>query len=95
MERLTCKNCLEIKEASEFSKAGWVKGVQRYRSVCKKCHSQRVRNDELQKCIERRPDDFYQCNDCMKIFHKRYAKNGCRACGSTNIERGNECPQNI
>ena len=53
-----CSNCLNITPLKDFAFTS-SKNHRYPRSECKKCHSERVQRDELERKIAQRPNDFH------------------------------------
>jgi hypothetical protein len=90
-----CKECRFYIYPEMRIKAGVRKktGVQKYRAVCKRCHSSRVLHDQKEKLIGKDPNGYWQCVDCCLISHKKFKSDGsCKRCGKYNLKDGNDKP---
>lgn len=91
IETKQCKTCHVDKPFEAFAKAGiCYKGKQKFRNVCKECHSSRVWNANQEKQIEKRPKEFVQCEGCLSIFHVSRIGGTCPNCFSMELKRGDE-----
>ncbi len=90
-----CKDCFTPMTPEMKIKSGLCKktGVQRYRAVCKSCHSERVKHDQKETLIEKNPENYWQCSNCCLIVNKRFKSDGsCKRCGEFSLEDGNGNP---
>ena len=86
-----CRECdLEITPDNRMKSGADPKtGLQRYRLVCKHCHSARVMHDQKEKLMEKSPWRYWQCGDCCLIVNKRFKSDGsCKRCGKFNLKDG-------
>ena len=89
----TCYYCKELKP-DDLAKKGTITGINT--GKCKKCHNSYVSNREIRRRVEKKPQDYFQCDDCDRymnvfrnvnsIYKKREMITECKFCKSRNID---------
>jgi len=93
MHLRTCSKCERKLRIENFSKKGWVSGKQRYRSQCKKCHSEyektlvfRIMQKKYHSAPNRRKRD--SAGEKLRMMVKKgiIKKLPCIVCGNEKSE---------